>query len=82
MEKLHAISQILPDGSFLSIEKTDYLEELNAKLEAWVKMAKPRTYRITNVSVTEIAHQRAVLYVMSIAYEKKAIHQQSNLLTK
>ena len=69
MEKLKTISQILPDGSFLSIEKTDYLEELNAKLEAWIDLVKPEAYRITNVAVAEITHQRAVLYVMSIAYE-------------
>lgn len=70
MEKLYTISQILPNVSFLSLEKTDYLEELNAKLEAWIDLAKPKTYRITNVSVAEITQQRAVLYMMSIAYEK------------
>lgn len=49
MEKLHTISQILPNGSFLSIEKTDYLEELNAKLEAWIDLVKPEAYRITKM---------------------------------
>ena len=61
---------VLPFGTFLSIEKTDYMDELNSKLSTWIKTDKPKSYRITNVSVQEVAHQKAMLYSMFIAYEK------------
>lgn len=60
---------VIPFGMYLNIEKTDYLDELNDKLDKWIKSSKPKSYRITNVSVQEITHQKVILYAMFIAYE-------------
>jgi hypothetical protein len=68
MEKLNVISLALPFGEYLNIEKTDFMDELNIKLDAWAKSINPSSYRITNVSVQEINHQKAILYSMFIAY--------------
>jgi hypothetical protein len=71
MEQLKVISMGIPFGMALSIEKTDYMDELNTKLATWAKSNNLKSYRITNVSVQEITHQKAVLYSMFIAYENK-----------
>lgn len=71
MEQLKIISMVLPFGIVLSIEKTDYMDELNSKLITWVKSNNPKNYRITNVSVQEISHQKVILYSMFIAYENQ-----------
>ena len=71
MEQLKIISTTLPFGMFLNIEKTEYRDELNNQLNAWVKLSKPKSYRIINVIIQEMTHQKAILYSMFIAYENK-----------
>ncbi|GAB1462599.1 hypothetical protein [Pedobacter sp.] len=71
MEQLKIISTALPFGMYLNIEKTEFKDELNNQLNAWVKSIKPKSYRILNVTIQEITHQKAILYSMFIAYENK-----------
>lgn len=69
MEQLKIISTALPFGVHLNIEKTEYKDELNDQLNAWVKLAKPKNYRIINVTIQEIIHKKAILYSMFVAFE-------------
>lgn len=70
MEKLKVISITIPFGDYVSIEKTDYMDDLNQKLDTWVKLSKLKSYRIINVAVQEVAHKKVTLYSMFIAYEE------------
>lgn len=71
MEQLKIISITLPFGMLLNIEKTEFRDEFNNQLNAWVKSDKPKNYRIINVNIQEMAHQKAILYSMFIAYENE-----------
>lgn len=69
MEQIKVISMILPFGTILAIESTDYMDELNSSLRNWVNSAKPKSYRIINIAVQEVTYDQAMLYAMFIAYE-------------
>lgn len=71
MEQLKIISTAFPLGMYFDIEKSEYKDELNNQLNTWVKLVKPKSYRIINVTIQEMTHQKSLLYSMFIAYENK-----------